>query len=222
MREHEHDSRDDVGTAASSSTAGRAEPAGDPSRRVAAPIGGAGGAIAGAAVGTVTLGPIGTIIGAIAGAVGGGWTALAAAAPAHYGVDHDREYRAHFESDPRRVADRSFEIARPAYALGHLAARNPDYARRDFESIENDLVRGWSDNLRAEHGEWSVVRRYAKEAYTRERARGQGRTPVDLNMGGSETHQRPSFADPIPSGDPDRVVGERTVPGRDPDGGSPA
>jgi hypothetical protein len=51
----------------------------------------------------------------------------------------------------------------------------------------------------------------------RERARSQGRSPVELDLGGSATHQRPSFSDPIPPGDPDGVAGERPVPGRDAD-----
>jgi hypothetical protein len=166
-------------------------------------------------VSTVTLGPIGTIVGAIAGAVGGGWTAVAAAAPAYYSPDHDREYREHYESDTERLADRPYDTARPAYQLGHLAARNPDYVRRDFESVESDLQRGWTDDVRTRHGDWQVARRYAREAFMRERGRHQGRTQVELNMGGSETHQRPSFSDPIPPGDPDRVAGDRQVPGRD-------
>jgi hypothetical protein len=215
MRSNEHDSRKGIGTAATSSESGQPKPNDGMSRAVAAPLGAAGGAVAGATVGTVTLGPIGTIIGAIAGALGGGWTALAAAAPTHYGPEHDQEYREHYESDSERLADRTFETARPAYQLGHLAARNPDYARREFESIEEDLRRGWSDDVRARHGDWSIARRYVREAYMRERARSHGRTQVELNMGGSETHQRPSFADPIPPGDPDRVAGEREIPGRE-------
>lgn len=219
MQSNGHDSRSDVGTAATSSESGR--PASHDADRpsVAAPLGAVGGAAAGATAGTITLGPIGTVIGAIAGALGGGWAALAAAAPTHYDDSHDREYRARYETGPERLADRSYDSVRPAYQLGHLAARNPDYARRDFDSIEADLQRGWGENIRAKHGDWSVARRYAREAFDRERARNQGRTQADLNMGGTETHQRPSFSDPIPHGDPDRVAGDRDVPGRGaPDG----
>jgi hypothetical protein len=221
MAEGGREKRIDVGTAATSTDTGQRQPAPPdaPQRSVAGPIGAAGGAVAGAAVGTVTLGPIGAVIGAVAGAVGGGWTALAAAAPTHYTPDHDREYREHYEADPQRRADQPFDVARPAYQLGHLAARNPDYARRDFDSIEPDLRRGWSEDVRAGHGDWEVVRRYAREAFARERARRQGRTPVELNLGGTDTHQRPSFSDPIPPDDPDRVAGDRAVPGVEGRGG---
>ena len=204
-----------VGSAASANLGGDTPPPDSTARPVAASVGAVGGAVAGAAAGTVTLGPIGAIIGAIAGVIGGGWTGLAAAAPTHYTSEHEREYREHFESDTERVADLPYEKARPAYQLGHFAARNPDYSRRAFESIEEDLRRGWTDEVRAEYGDWRAARRYAREAFVRERARSQGRIPVQLNMGGSETHQRPSFADPIPPGDPDRVAGGRRVPGRD-------
>jgi hypothetical protein len=201
------DTRSDVGTAATSSTSGPPAPTEPGARSVAGPVGAAGGAVAGAAAGTVTLGPIGTIIGAIAGAIGGGWTAVAAGAPTHYTPDHDREYREHYRSDAERVSELPYDTVRPAYQLGHFAARNPDYARRSFESIEGDLQRGWGDDVRATYGEWQVARRYAREAFVRERARSQGRTQVELNMGGSETHQRPSFSDPIAPADRDRVTG---------------
>ena len=219
MRSNEHDSRNDIGTAATSNASGAPVPRASERPAAAAPIGAAGGAVAGATAGTITLGPIGTIIGAIGGALGGGWATLGAAAPTHYDERHDRDYRAHYESDPDRLADRPYDSVRPAYQLGHFAARNPDYARRDFDSIESDLLHGWTDDVRAKHGDWSVARRYAREAFLRERARNQGRAQADLNMGGTATHQRPSFSDPIPQGDPDRVAGDRDVPGRGaPDG----
>ena len=215
MTPDERDTRKDVGTAASATDTGQPAPTDGSRRAVAGPVGAAGGAAAGAAVGTVTLGPVGAIVGAIAGAIGGGWSGLAAAAPTHFTPDHDREYREHYESDPERVADRPYDAARPAYQLGHLAAHNPDYARRDFDAVEADLQRGWGDDVRERHGEWQVVRRYAREAFSRARARRQGSTAVELNIGGTEAHQRASFSDPIPPGDPDGVAGQRAVPGRD-------
>jgi hypothetical protein len=214
MAADERDERKDVGTAVTASDTGRPAPTDGSRRSVAAPIGAAGGAAAGAAVGTVTLGPIGAIVGAIAGAIGGGWSGLAAAGPTHYTPEHDREYRAHYDSDPDRLADRPYESVRPAYQLGHLAASNPDYAHRDFDAVETDLQRGWSDEVRSQHGDWQTARRYAREAFARQRARRQGRTEVELNIGGTDAHQRPSFSDPIPPGDPDGVAGQRSVPGR--------
>ena len=215
MAAGERDARSEVGTAATATDTGQTAPTDGSRRSVAAPVGAAGGAAAGAAVGTVTLGPVGAMVGAIAGALGGGWSGLAAAAPTHFTPEHDREYRQLYESDADRLADRSYDAVRPAYQLGHLAACNPDYAHRNFEAVEADLRRGWGDEVRARHGDWETARRYAREAFTRQRARRQGRTAVELNIGGTDAHQRPSFADPIPPGDPDGVAGPRSVPGRD-------
>ena len=227
-------------------------------------VGGAvGGMVAGAAAGTITLGPIGTIIGALAGALGGGWAGMAAgSADRHYTSALDDAYRAHYESSPERLADRSYEHARPAYQLGHLAAHVPEYRGRDFDAIEPDLRRGWSDDVQASHGEWEHARRWARTAFDRARTGTaaselssdasdvvpveviragdaevsthdeqrleatlvrpeelelqQGSMAVDTTLGGTESHQRPSFADPIPPGDPEHLSGEqRRVSGRD-------
>ena len=53
------------------------------------------------------------------------------------------------------------------YQLGHLASRNPDYRGQDFDTVEPDLRRGWSDEIGARHGDWSSVRDYAREGYAR-------------------------------------------------------
>jgi hypothetical protein len=179
--------------------------------------GGVGGAMVGATVGTVTAGPIGTIVGAIAGAIGGSWVGIAAATEAHYDESHDRRYRAHYESSSEQLADRTFEQLRPAYQVGHLAAVNADYFGRDFEEIEPDLQRGWTDELHREHGDWEAARRFARHAF--DQARGNRSTGANMYMtsepiGETQSHQRPSFADPIAQGDPDHVAGERGVPGR--------
>ena len=47
-----------------------------------------------------------------------------------------------------------------------------------------------------------------------ERGESLGRVVPELQLGGSESHQRASFSDPIAVGDPDGVAGERPVPGR--------
>src|SRR5512132_519621 len=103
--------------------------------------GGISGVLAGAAIGSVG-GPVGTIIGGIAGAVSGWWAGRAISEAASH-VTHDDEdyFRRHYERSPSRLADRSYEDVRPAYQIGHLAARNPDYAERKFEDVETDLQR---------------------------------------------------------------------------------
>lgn len=131
------------------------------------PAAAAGGALGGAAVGTILLGPIGTVIGALAGAVGGGWLGVIQrnTDEPHYTDAHDSAYREHFESHPNRPADRAFDSVRPAYALGHLAARNPDYRGRGWDAVDADLERAWGDEARARYGEWASLRPYARAAY---------------------------------------------------------
>lgn len=132
-------------------------------------VGGIGGMLAGAAIGTAA-GPVGTLIGGIAGAVGGWWTgrAVTEAASAMTTAD-DNHYRSHFEAT-NRLADRSYEEMRPAYHLGHIAANNPDYSGRDWNDVERDLQRGWNADATHRYGDWSTVRGYANEGFIRGRS----------------------------------------------------
>ena len=131
--------------------------------------GGISGVLAGAALGSLG-GPLGTIIGGLAGAVSGWWAGRAIAeAASHITHDDDAAFRSHYERSPNRLADRPYDDVRPAYQLGHLASRNPDYANRNFDDVEGDLRRGWTDDVRSRHGEWESVRGYARDAYDRGR-----------------------------------------------------
>ncbi|HEV7990930.1 MAG TPA: hypothetical protein VGP25_03850 [Gemmatimonadaceae bacterium] len=132
-------------------------------------VGGIGGALAGAAVGSLA-GPVGTLIGGIAGAMGGWWTGRAITeAASSVTSDDDSYYRSHYESSPNRLADRGFDDVRPAYHLGHIASRNPDYANRNWNEVEGDLQRGWSGAGQSS-GDWSTVRPYASEGFNRGRS----------------------------------------------------
>ena len=123
---------------------------------------------AGAAIGSMA-GPIGTIIGGIAGAMGGWWTGRAVAeAATAVTTDDDNYYRTHYESSPTRLADRKYDDVRPAYYLGHLASRNPDYRSKSWDDIEPDLRNGWSRDSR--YGSWDAVRGYASEGFNRGRS----------------------------------------------------
>jgi hypothetical protein len=130
--------------------------------------GGIGGVLAGAAAGSV-VGPVGTVIGGIAGAMGGWWTGRAVAeAATAVTTEDDNYYRKHYETAPGRLADRSYDDVKPAYYLGHVASRNPDYRNRPFEELEPDLRRGWSSNAR--YGSWDIMRNYAAAGYARGRS----------------------------------------------------
>lgn len=129
--------------------------------------GGISGGLAGAAIGSVG-GPVGTLIGGLAGVIGGWWAGRAIAEAAKdYGEEDERHYRAHYERSAQTAGRRSFDEVRPAYQIGHLASRNPDYRGRDFDYVERDLQRGWSGDFGARHGDWTSVRDYAREGYVR-------------------------------------------------------
>ena len=129
--------------------------------------GGISGVVAGAAVGSA-VGPIGTIIGGIVGAMGGWWSGRAVAeAATAITKDDDAFYRQRFEKSGR-VSGRTYDDAKPAFYLGHLASRNPDYRNRSFEEVESDLSRGWTAD--SKYGAWDDVRDFAREGYTRGRS----------------------------------------------------
>jgi hypothetical protein len=151
-------------------------------------VGGTAGIAAGATVGALG-GPVGMVIGALAGAVGGWWAGRSVAEGVHdYTDDDDRFYREHHTTTAsRNLADvgttRGYDDVRPAYQLGHLAGRNPDYAGRKFEDVETDLQRGWSSDVAAKHGDWTSVRPYARDAYDRGRGTTAGMAGMAGNVG---------------------------------------
>ncbi|MEP7086575.1 MAG: hypothetical protein ABI884_04520 [Gemmatimonadota bacterium] len=104
--------------------------------------------------------------------VGGWWAERdVAASVRQVTFEDDVVYRAHYDFSPTRLADRSYEVVRPAYLVGHIAGTNPGYEGQSFEMIERDLRTGWTDEIRVKHGEWDAVRGYAKEAFARQRQR---------------------------------------------------
>ena len=134
--------------------------------KAAAPVGGAAGALAGGTAGTLVAGPIGTAIGAIAGAVGGWWAGSGVERDAEFTPEDEHYYRTHYEAGAPTSAD--WLRAKPAYQLGHLAARNPAYKARRFSDIETDLRHGWNADTAERHGSWESVRDLARAAYERE------------------------------------------------------
>jgi hypothetical protein len=138
--------------------------------RVPEAIGGVGGAAAGAAIGSMG-GPVGAVIGAIAGALGGWWAGHSAVEAEQDFAVNEARYQELYESSEHRLADRRFEDVRHGYLIGHTASRNPDYVGREFEEVEDDLQRGWTDDLRTRYGDWTGVRSFAREAYVLQRDR---------------------------------------------------
>ena len=120
-------------------------------------------------VGSSAEAPIDTIANAIAGTIGGWWgTRAAADASSAFDAEEDSVYRGRYEHSPYRLADRNYQTVRPAYQLGYLAKRNPEYEGRDFESIEHELRAGWTDPISSRFGSWGQAREFAREAYAHE------------------------------------------------------
>jgi len=152
-------------------------------------VGGVSGIATGMALGSLG-GPVGTIIGGIAGAIGGWWSGRAIAEAAHHYTDaDDAAYRERYARSSEPPADRAFADVRPAYQLGHLAGRNPDYAGRDFADVEDDLRRGWTDEVRGAHGDWERVRPFARDAYERGRTSGAHRAAEGSYGAGRAAHR---------------------------------
>jgi hypothetical protein len=105
----------------------------------------------------------------------------------------DTLFRSHFEH-ANRFADRAYEEFRPAYQLGFDAASDPRFAGKSFDEAETDLEGNWL-NVRVAGDEWQTVRDYARTGF--ERARRIGFMPGSNMLGGTVSHQRPSYADPV-------------------------
>ncbi|MES2525367.1 MAG: glycine zipper domain-containing protein [Gemmatimonadota bacterium] len=150
---------------------------------IAGATGGTGGAVAGAALGSI-VGPIGTIIGGLAGAVGGWWAGKHLADSHAFNQEDDEFYQTHHQSNysatssATNTTDRStgsrpaYNDVRPAYQLGHLAGVNPDYQSRSFDEVEPHLSSAYST---AGQNDWTSVRQYAQDAWSRGRQVGTQR-----------------------------------------------
>jgi uncharacterized protein (TIGR02271 family) len=72
---------------------------------------------------------------------------------------------------------------RPLYQFGQFATRNPSYRGRRFEAIEPELRRGWTQDLERQYGDWSTVRGYVAEGYSRGDEAHMTRSEEELAIG---------------------------------------
>jgi hypothetical protein len=127
------------------------------------------GVLLGAGIGSAA-GPVGTLIGGIAGALGGWWAGRAVAdSAARLSREDEEYYREHYESQPNRLADQSYDDVRGAYYLGQIASHNPNFVEREWTEVEPELERGWW--TASAYGRWAAVRDYAKTGFARGRSR---------------------------------------------------
>lgn len=160
------------------------------------------------------------VLAAVVGAIDGGIGEAPDVGDAAWSEEDDRHYRALYEGHQARLADVGYDRVRGAYQYGHLAAQHPDFAGRAFPDVEPELQRRWRDELVTAAGDWEAVRTYVHDAYGHARSEGLGVRrdanvigsagsavdPVELreeraasrSLGGTGTHDRASFADPVP------------------------
>ena len=135
------------------------------SHPVGTTIGGVGGAVAGAAIGSMA-GPLGTLIGGAIGAIAGGGVGHASAEA----IDPTKEeayWRA--EASNTHYYKEGYDFDRdmhPAYAVGYAnRARYPADAR--FEDHEADLRRSWEEVKGESRMEWNDARMASLDAWNR-------------------------------------------------------
>ena len=76
-----------------------------------------------------------------------------------------------------------------------FARRDPRFAGKEFEEAEKDLEGDWL-NVRLPGDDWQAARVYAREGF--ERGREIGISGSGGVIGATPSHERLSFADPVP------------------------
>jgi len=107
--------------------------------------------------------PLAVVLGAIAGTLGGWWH-KATENGQGFPEDEDAACRAHFLSVTVHPDGMTYEEARTGYALGYIAASNPDYGGRGFDAIEQDLRVGFQGEREED---FERLREYARYGFGR-------------------------------------------------------
>ncbi len=123
------------------------------------------GAATGAAVGTVG-GPIGAAIGGIVGAVGGGYAGKGVAESVN-----PTEENAYWESNYRNASYNEggygYEDYSPAYRTGYEGFARHAAAGSNYEDVENELERDYTQNRGSSRLEWDKAKVATRDAWDR-------------------------------------------------------
>lgn len=95
--------------------------------------------------------------------VDGWWESEERLAEDDWTPEKDYRYRTLFQNRDRYLGGVSYEEARIGYRIGRLAARNPRYEDRSFDSVEEDVRAGWPDRR------YERVRPFVKLGFERAR-----------------------------------------------------
>jgi hypothetical protein len=119
----------------------------------------------------MAAGMVGSILGSAMNSLGDWWaSADANRAAQSFDETRDRACRDHFEASAGTGAGKQYDEVRPLYQFGHMAGQNPDYRGRDFQEVEPDLQRAWSEQSRQKLGDWPEVRGYVGFGYSQDTA----------------------------------------------------
>jgi hypothetical protein len=129
-------------------------------------VGGVGGALAGAAIGS-PFGPIGMLVGGTLGAIGGGAAGHAVAERVDPTGETDY-WRNNYSSRPYHSAEYDFDTDyQPAYAYGSDARAR--YGNRSWDdSIESDLKQGWENAKAKSRLTWEQAKDAVRDAWNRD------------------------------------------------------
>lgn len=95
--------------------------------------------------------------------VDGWWQSDERLADDDWTPEKDYRYRTLFENRDRFLGGVSYEKARVGYRIGRLAARNPRYEDRSFETVEEEIRSGWPESA------YGGVRPFVKLGFERAR-----------------------------------------------------
>jgi hypothetical protein len=102
-------------------------------------------------------------LGAVAVAAGGYWASKKLfQAASEIGEEEERECRTFYDMHPSRTFV-TYDQARTGYALGYVAARNPEYAGRSYDDVDTHLSSGYGRRA----GNYADVRDFARRGYER-------------------------------------------------------
>lgn len=107
--------------------------------------------------------PTAMILGTIAGTLGGWWR-KAADERMDLPESEEQACRDHFSTIAAMPPGMTYERARPAYAIGYVASRNPAYRGRQFEELDAELRRGFGEGASTDY---DSLRDFARFGYER-------------------------------------------------------
>ncbi|MBS0195490.1 MAG: hypothetical protein JSR77_01905 [Planctomycetes bacterium] len=123
------------------------------------------GAAAGAAGGAIA-GPIGAVAGAAVGAVVGGLAGNAVAESINPTIEN-KYWQDAYATRPYASINHTYEEFAPAYRYGWESYGRRGHQAGTFETVENEMSRGWDKAKGASHLSWDQAKAATRDAWQR-------------------------------------------------------